>query len=201
VQFELDHLPRWLSRVQSGDPATWPIPIYLNRHSTEPGALGFHDAQNGRPYGRSFSGDDLLDRIDPYVTLAHEAGETILNPYIRNFFTDRLGNRYSRELCDAVEDDIQAVEIDGYKWSNFVLPPYWDDRTAHPPGTKFDYQGRLSGPCPALTPGGYMAVLRPGASSWTQINEMHLGSRPRPSVRSQRFHGSLRHRQLEAAAA
>jgi hypothetical protein len=186
-----------LAMFMQTDRGLWPL--FINRHSTDPGALGFHDQANGVPYGRSFAGDDILDRISPWVTLSHEAGEMILNPHIQNFFNDRLGNRYPMELCDVFEDDIQAIEIDGYKWSNAALPPYWDDLTAHPPGTKFDLQGRGQGPCPALTPGGYLPILRPGAPAWTQITEMRLGSRPRPSVRSQRFHGSLRHRQLEAA--
>jgi hypothetical protein len=182
-------------------PNAFPAPVFLNRHSTDPLALGFHATMNGKPYGRSFAGDDLLDRISPWVTLSHEVGEIIINGMIDKFFTDRLGNRYPMEDMDAVEDDIQAIVIDNIPFSNQCLPSYWDDRTAHAPGTKFDYQGRLSGPCPALTPGGYLGVLRHGAASWTQITEMHLGSRPRPSVRSQRFHGSLRHRQLETIGA
>ncbi len=176
-------------------------PLFINRHSTDPGALGFHSAANGRPYGRSFAGDDILDKISPWTTLSHEAGEMILNPYVKEYVTLRDGSITVKEACDAVEDDIQAIEIDGYKWSNFVLPTYWDNRSIQSPGTKYDYQGRLAGSCPALTPGGYQAILRPGATSWTQVTEMHLGSRPRPSVRSQRFHGSLRHRQLEATGA
>ena len=57
---------------------TWPL--FLNRHSTDPGALGFHDTLDGRPYSRSFSGDDKLDGLNPWVTITHELAEMIVNP-------------------------------------------------------------------------------------------------------------------------
>ncbi len=200
VFFSLMPLITWL---RGSTPPRGPIPVFLNRHSTEPGDLGFHDVSNGRPYGRSFSGDDLLDRIDPWVTLSHEIAEILVNPFVREFITLLDGSRTVKEICDPVEDDIQAIEIDGCKWSNFVLPPYWATEPG-PPGTRYAYsQGnfaQLAGPCPALTPGGYLPILRPGASAWTQIVERHLiGGTEALGVRAQRFRGSLRHRMLEAA--
>jgi hypothetical protein len=175
-------------------------PIFLNKHSTEPNALGFHDVANGAPYGRSFSGDDILDRISPWVTLSHEAGEIIRNPMVQDFVTLRDGSITPRELCDAVEDDIQAIVIDNIPYSNFVYPTYWDVDVQHPLGTKFDYQGRLSGPCPALTPGGYLAILPPGpGQQWGQITARRLGGGGN-SVRAERHHNnSLRARLLQAA--
>lgn len=172
-------------------------PLFLNKHSTEPDALGFHEVDDtGEPYGRSFSGDDILDGISPWVTLSHELGEMIVDPYTNFVVHLRDGSMTIREICDAVEDDIQAITIDNLPWSNFVLPPYWDDVTAHPPGTKFDYQGRLSGSCPSLSPGGYISILRPG-QPWSQITDMRLGGRP--SIRSLRFHSSLRRMKMTAS--
>ncbi len=185
---------------QAGQAGSTPR-LFLNKHSSDPTALGFHEVQDGVPYGRSFSGDDQLDNIDPWVTMSHEAGEMILNAYIQEFVTLRDGSQVPKEACDAVEDDAQAIIIDNIPFSNFVLPTYWQDGVQHPLGTRFDYQGRLHGPCPALTPGGYQAILPPGAADWTQLTAMLLGSKPRPSVRQQRFHGSLRHRQLIAVHA
>lgn len=185
----------WQS-VPLGDPP--PIPVFLNRHSTEPGALGFHDKMNGKPYGRSFSGDDLLDRINPWVTLTHEIAEILGNAMIDQFVTLVDGSKVPRELSDPVEDDIQAIVIDNRPHSNFVLPEYWNARGGMVAGLRFDYQGRLSGPCPMLTPGGYLPILRPGAAHWTQITERHLiGGTEAMGVRAARFRGSIRHRALE----
>lgn len=189
-----------LDQFLAGDAGDTPG-LLFNRHSPDPMALGFHDVgPDGKPFGRTFSGDDLLDRLSPWVTASHEAGEMLGNLYVKIFVTLRDGSITVRELCDAVEDDAQAIVIDNIPFSNFVLPAYYDIATDHPSGTRFDYQGRLSGICPALTPGGYVSILPPGpGQEWTQLTAMRLGSRPRPSVRSQRFHGSLRHQQLLAA--
>ena len=181
-------------------------PLFWNKHSPDPNALGFHDTLAGKPFGRTFSGDDILDRISPWVTASHEAGEMLGDLLVDQMITLKDGSITPQELADAVEDDAQAIVIDNISLSNFVLPPYWEDQVTHPPGTKFDYlsqmdgKQRLHGPCPALTPGGYASILPPGAGQqWTQVMAQLLGSRPRPSVRSQRFHGSLRHQQLLAA--
>jgi hypothetical protein len=178
------------------NPNSFPTPVFLNRHSTDPMALGFHDLMNGKPYGRSFSGDDILDRINPWVTLTHEIAEILGNGMIDKFTILSDGSKVPDELSDAVEDDIQAIVIDNRPHSNFVLPPYW---TAAIGLKRYDYTGRLSGPCPVLTPGGYLPILRPGAKNWTQINEYHLTGTRRIGVRAERYAGSLRHRQLEAA--
>ncbi len=168
-------------------------PLFLNKHSTDPTALGFHDTLGGEPYGRSFSGDDILDGISPWVTLSHEAGEMIVDPYTNSIVHLKDGSMTIREICDAVEDDIQAITIDNLPWSNFVYPEYWDDVTAHPPGTRFDCQCRLSGPCPSLTPGGYVALLRPG-QPWSQVTDRRIGSRA--SVRADRHMTSHRARRM-----
>src|SRR4051812_17963913 len=38
-------------------PNLWPV--YLNLHSSDPGALGWHDDEGGRIFGRCFVGDCL----------------------------------------------------------------------------------------------------------------------------------------------
>ncbi len=177
-------------------------PLFLNRHSTDASMLGFHDTQDGAPYGRSFSGDDLLDGLNPWVTLTHEAGEMIGNPFVKNFVTLRDGSICPRELSDSCEDDSQAIVIDGIACSNFVLPAYWDDTKAYPTEYLFDQRSlmdrtqRLTGPCPSLTPGGYQAILRPG-QPWSQVTEMRLGGHP--SARSIRHHNSSRRQAMTAA--
>jgi len=153
----------------------WPIakdswPIFINRHSTDEGALGWHDddiSQNFPVHGRVFAGDCLLYGLKWTVTLGHEILELMTDPNITRVF--KLSNQphpdtYAAfEVCDAVESDDQAYNIYGVPMTNFVLPSYFGNRQS----SKYDFLGTLKGPCPALTPGGYMSLLVNG--KWTQV--------------------------------
>lgn len=90
--------------------------------------------------------------------------------------------------CDAVEDDSLGIVVDNVLLSDFVTPRYFGLEGSG----GFDYQGKLSGPFPDLTAGGYMGVLKAGAVSWGQITAMMAGGPP--SYRSVRWHQS--HRRL-----
>lgn len=193
VQLSFMQLDDFLAGKASG---AWPH--FLNRHSTDPGALGFHDTQDGVPYGRSFSGDDELDGLSPWVTITHELAEMIGNPFVKIFVTLRDGSITIRELCDAVESDTQAIPIDGIPCSNFVFPNFWVDTVAYAPGTKFDYQGRLTGPCPTLTAGGYAEIMRPG-QPWSQITDRRAMPGARTSTRADRHLAAHRFAQMSAA--
>jgi hypothetical protein len=175
-----------------GDPR-WPV--FLNRHSADAMALGWHDLQAIGTFGRCFVGDCILDGLSWTVDVSHEVAEMRGDPTIDRTWTMPDGRLALMELCDPVEDDLFAIDVGGVKLSDFVLPSYFSNHGGL--GRPWDYQGKLSGPCPTLLNGGYQSIFENGA--WTQVTAMHLGSRPRPSVRSQRFHGSLRHQQLMAA--
>ena len=166
-----------LGQLPAADDIRWPI--YLNRHSTDPGALGWHDDQ-GRPFGRVFVGDCLRYGISWTVDASHEAFEMRGNPFIKEFVKLVDGRTTVRELCDAVEDDALAIEVGGVKISDFVLPAYFARDEVGP----YDYGGHLAGPCPALTAGGYQSLLVNGV--WTQLTAMLLGGPP--SYRSARYH-------------
>lgn len=164
-------------------------PLFVNNHSTDPGALGWHtdQAQLDRVFGRVFAGDCVRYGISWTVDLSHEAFEMRVDPR-----TDRVqvlpdGRTALMESCDPVEDDLQAIDVDGVKITNFVLPSYFNQGPR-----PWDYGQRLTGPCPTLTAGGYQELLVNG--QWTQVTAMHLGGPA--SYRSQRFHRSERARRL-----
>lgn len=172
-------LPRHrLNEVSEND---WPI--YINRHSTDASALGWHDDRAGRIFGRVFAGDCLRYGVSWTVDLSHEAAEMRGDPTIDRIVTLPDGRQAIVELCDPVEDDLLAIDVDGVKLSDFVLPAYFDGG----PGP-YDYGNHLRGPCPTLTSGGYQSLLVNGA--WTQVTAMYLGGDP--SYRSQRYHRSHR---------
>lgn len=163
-------------------------PMILNRHSADPGALGWHTKDGVKVYGRIYVGDCLQYGISWTVDCQHELIETCGDPTADLLFTMPDGTRVARELCDAVESDDQAVIIDGVKLSNFTYPSYFGNGGAQ----RYDFQQRLKGPCSALTPGGYMEILPPGATAWTMKQEDRIGGLAGRRFQMRRFRRELR---------
>lgn len=151
-------------------PATaWPVVIL--DHSDQAGALGYHDLTNdGRPIGFSFAGDDLRYGEDLRTTLAHEVLELLADPYCRNLASVTYDGKRVKticEVCDAVED--QAYIVNDQVTTNFVLPAFFDTMSDHPPGTKFDYLGKLKAPM-TLSWGGYLSIFdESDGQGWRQV--------------------------------
>jgi len=153
----------------------WPIkkdswPIFINRHSTDPGVLGWHDddiKQNFPIHGRVFAGDCVLHELNWQVTLGHEILETIADPSIERVWRmPGPGKRFAAfEVCDAVESDDQAYLIYGQSMTNFVYPSYFSTDTQAL--LQYDHLKKLHAPCPSLTPGGYMSLQIDG--KWTKV--------------------------------
>lgn len=178
TQIDRDFMPHWGHRVEPVKvefagmrdipdlpPDCWPI--FLNRHSTDVGALGWHDddpSQNIRTYSRVFVGDCIRLGLDWGVTLSHEALEILLDPDINQVWRMPNGRLAALEAADAVEADDLAYDIDGHMMSDFVLPAYFSTRR-YPP---YDFKGHLRKRCPGLTPGGYMSITD-SSGNWTQI--------------------------------
>ncbi len=158
-------------------------PVFLNRHSIDPGALGWHNDITDKIFGRVFVGDCILDGVSWIVDASHEVAEIRGDPTINKTWTMPDGRLALVELCDPVEDDILGIDVGGVKLSDFVLPAYFSTGAG-----PYDYKGRLTAPCPSLAPGGYQSIFENG--EWTQMTAMRLGGRP--SIRSLRYHHSLR---------
>jgi hypothetical protein len=161
-------------------------PIFINNHSKDPGALGWHDDQAGKIYGRVFAGDCKRYGISVTVDLSHEAGETRVDPTINRFYTMLDGRIALVEVGDAVEDDRYGITVDNVLLTDFTMPDYFSNKTTG----RFDFQDKLKAHCPALLPGGYMSLFQDG--EWHQLTALYLNGPP--SYRSIRFHNS--HRRL-----
>lgn len=166
-------------------------PLFLNNHSVDPGILGFHDGRDEfGVYGRMFIGDCIRYGVSATVGLSHEAAEMRWNPRVDKFHRLPDGRWATAELCDAVSGDENAIAVGYMLFSDIVLPDYWSVKRRG----KFDVMGKLNGPCPTVTPGGYQSIW--DGTAWHQINARYLGG---PSAyRSARFDNSLRGRALLA---
>jgi hypothetical protein len=180
AQIDRDFMPVWKDRVREAaikvafarmqDIPQLPEdcwPVFLNRHSNDDGALGWHDddsSQNIHKFGRIFVGDCLLLGLNWQVTLSHEVLELVLDPNIQRVYRMANGELAAFEACDAVESDDQAYKIGEFLASNFVLPAYFSKNLPGP----FDFCKKLKDRCPGLTPGGYMSETKGGR--WTQVS-------------------------------
>lgn len=146
----------------------WALGIFDN--ADQAGALGYHETTPaGLPLGKVFVKVSQQAGVTISSVLSHELLEMLLDAYINLVIQDGANaNRFwAYEVADAVEDT--GYQINGVEVSNFVLPTYFEPALALP--KPFDHLGVLSGPVPAMTPGGYMAYVENG--HWGQV----LGSR------------------------
>lgn len=185
------HFARFADFQAGKTTGTWPL--FLNRHSIDASALGWHDqTPDGSPFGRVFIGDCIRYGISPTVDLSHEAGEMRLNPHIAKYYTLPDGRVCPVELCDAVESDECGIAVGNMLFTDIVTPNYFSTKQ----GVQYDVQSKLRAPCPSLTPGGYQSIYDT-AQGWHQVTALYLGGPP--SFRSGRFHNSHRGLQLRAS--
>ena len=130
-----------------------------------PGAYGYHDrTPSGQPVLKCFP---LLDKRDGHpwqVTASHELLETLKDPELSLCAQGPDGNIWAYEVCDAVEAD--SYLVNNVPVSNFNTPCYFEppeDMT----GKKYDWLGKLNGPVPAMTAGGYGQYFDP-ENGWQQ---------------------------------
>lgn len=185
IQMDLHVLPAW--NMKSGtirfyaDKTTvpgyaWIVSMLDN--STVAGALGYHAEDNDKVDGFIFAqpvlsnaGVVLYDPANPQnVTvssvLSHEVCEMIGDRFAA-YWSDgpsiTQGNEYALELCDPVEGDSYAVDVNGTQvsLSNFVFPSWFNAEATVPLNLPFDYLGKLTAPF-TMTKGGYMIVRTSG---------------------------------------
>ncbi len=132
--------------------------VYFDDADTA-GALGYHDLTiKGQPVSKIFVKTTLSAGEKVSVTACHELFEMAIDP-IANLWAEATGStEYAYEMCDPVEED--TFLVDGIEMSNFVHPA-WFEPFDHPPGTKFDFLGRLTKPF-SMTKGGYVIIKRNG---------------------------------------
>lgn len=151
--------------------------------SDQAGALGYHDVTPaGLPLGKAFVGTDLKYGAAPSVTMSHELLEMLGDPEIN--LTAQVGNAefWAYEVCDAVEADALAYQIDGVPVSDFVTPSWFGSAFGGP----YSFRRNVAKPL-ELARGGYTSIWTPHGG-WTQkTNDDHTHSHlDRPRVGSRR---------------
>jgi hypothetical protein len=161
--------------------------------SDQQGALGYHDlTTDGLPLGKVFAATDQKYGKQWTVTASHELLEMLADPDIdlAAFVEQKssVARLYAYEVCDPVEADELAYDVDGVRVSGFVYPA-WFQSFRRRGSTRFDHAGHLTQPF-ELAPGGYCSVYDVTGGSWRQVtrdgDEPRFGHRPRPGSRRER---------------
>jgi hypothetical protein len=189
-------VPAFQSQVSRDFASTWGLDAelrFLRTHDKMPegawlmgtfdsaeqaGALGYHElTRTGQPLGKVFA-KTTLDRGGQWtVTFSHELLEMIVDPNMNLCAFDEEASRlYAYEVCDAVQTDALAYEIDGVKVSDFVLPGWFEPlHVSH--GERFAFRSEVSGPF-KLLPGGYISYYDLSGGGWQQLTASEQ-SKPR----------------------
>ncbi len=134
----------------------------LQDTSDDPNVLGYHVDKSGIVSAIIDVEACKSSGSDWRTCLGHEVLEALADPLTTRMAPDQVT---IVEVCDPVEED--SYEIGGVPVTNFVLPAYFGFNAS----TKYDRNGWLAKPAPALRPGGYIMRLENGA--W----QTHFGER------------------------
>ena len=148
----------------------WPVVVLDNIN--EPGAAGFHQDEQGRPFALVQAGTDWS------LTASHETLEMLADP---TGMTTVAGSPppqapdpisgferviYLEEVCDPCESDDCAYFVNGVKVSDFITPHYYDPSAAA--GVRYSFSGKIQGPHTVLD-AGYVSFGNPVDNNWYQI--------------------------------
>jgi hypothetical protein len=173
IQSQIDHdfYPIWGKRAdvtftpRHGHPPANSWPIYINRHSDDPDALGWHSGETDTSImGRIFAADCISAGISVSVDLSHEVLEMLGDPDCRQTMTLPDGRLAALEMCDPVEADSYGYVVGKTLVSDFILPPYFHSGAG---ASRFDFTSKLTGPCPILGEGGYQSLFEKG--QWVSV--------------------------------
>lgn len=142
------------------------------------GALGYHDVVAGRPVGKVDAAACARYGLSWTVTLTHELGEIMVDPWCVAAAQYATDSWIAYELCDPVEADEFGATINGVRVSDYLLPAYFAGGAG-----PYDAYGHLSGAAPTLISGGYASVCVNG--NWSQITH---GDVPSPRAVASRRH-------------
>lgn len=126
--------------------------------SDQVGSAGYHERTAlGQPTGKAFYKTELEHMLTPSVTISHELMEMLADPDINRTVLTQAGpgiRLWAYEVCDAVENEVYALSVDGLKMSNFVTRgwfiPGYKGQTDAGSATTQPFQ---------IAPGGYIGVF------------------------------------------
>lgn len=169
-------------------PTSWRISIADT--SDQAGALGYHLANLGVPFGYAFVKSDIQAGASWTVTVSHELLEMLADPYVMCVVDipfqsgwGRGGTMLAQEVCDAPEGDQFSSMLSGangqpVKVSCWVTPAWFGAQppTQGYPGCKgaYDFGGFCTQPFQILA-GGYIGTRQyRGANPWGTVQGEHV---------------------------
>lgn len=170
-----DFAPLWgidaALHFDTQDPGDVPYRVIVKDQPDDPKDLGFHLLDNGSPEARIFCASISLPQLASVI--GHEVLEMLADPQAGRMAPD---GRHIVEVADPVEEN--GYMIDGVFVTDFVTPSYF----GFDPGTRYDFNRQLTGPCPLLMPGGYLMELV--GNQWTS----HFGHRSDGTINERALH-------------
>lgn len=123
-----------------------------------------------RPLAKVFVETSLQASVWPSEVASHELLEMLVDPQVvtalRTVQKPSESRTYVVEVCDPVQSTGKV--LNGFLLSNFCLPAYFGyPQTSNK--EQYDWEGVLSGPVPAMAPGGYLSYAGIPPQGWTQI--------------------------------
>jgi len=170
-------LPEVALFTEDPGPPWWPL-VVVDEEPDVPGALGFHDENESRPYGRDFAKTCQKYGVSWQSCAGHEIPEMMGDAHVQAWSNDDYGNLWATELCDPVESNI--YEINGVEVSDFVLPS-WFDPQGKPPYSFMDKHKMAN--APGLTRpfevahGGYAIY----SASWPKVTQVFSDGEDQPT--------------------
>ncbi len=168
------------------------VPVLLVATLDDPTALAYHSLlRDGRPFAVVLADDaQPIDGVE--MSLFHEIAETIPDRTCDLYDDDGSGRRWSREVCDAVEEDKLFIDLgDGelVTCSNWCTRAFFNPTAA--PGAKLDALGLCKQPF-EIRPGGYAITI----SSSGNVEQLPMGRR----MARRKLHPNTRYSRRLAAA-
>src|SRR5262249_655152 len=136
----------------------WPVVIRDNIN--EPGAAGFHQDDQGRPFALVQADSDwsLTASHETLEMLAHPTAMTTIArappPQAEKPLSEFERVLYLEEVCDPCESDDCAYLVNGVKVSDFITPHYYDPQGTT--GARYSFTGKIQAPHTVLE-GGYVS--------------------------------------------
>ena len=152
----------WTAKHHQPPARSWWV-VFLD-DSDQANALAYHDLTDaGLPMSKVFAKTILGEKASLSVGASHEICEMAVDPTINLAAQDSSGTFWAYEVCDPVEDDQYAYDINGVLVTDFVTPAWFGFKDATGP---VDFQRHASTAFQVLS-GGYAQKF--GADGWQQI--------------------------------
>lgn len=116
----------------TNDPGPPWIPLVIvDEDADVPDALGYHDEQTARAYGRVLAKTCVDNGVSWQSCASHELAEMLGDLHVQQWSNDTHPWVWATELCDPVEGNTYR-DYSGVELSDFVLPSWFDPQGVAP---------------------------------------------------------------------